>query len=231
MWPGVRNAESGERPRTMSKLDVMMSSEDQMWQTPRLVLDPVDIVMGRHPPPVERSADDPVIDLDPCGGAGDVVGASRSLTEEDDGLVTPWPVYGRGTRVFCNSEYGTALQLWTSRARYFGAGANAGGVGSCVVIGLWPSRTDTVWYGRDIVTADVLCHWSGRIPFKGAPAGAPFPSVLPYWGPLPMEFADVFLDYGTITITRGSNAGLYQRRRVRKYLALASGDEPIPAAP
>lgn len=203
----------------MGKLDAMLSSENQLWQTPREALDPVDLVFSQHDTPSARpEGPGGPIDCDPCGGIDDVVNAARSISEDEDGLSVPWTVFGRGTRLFVNSEYGLALPLWTSRARYFGADPVFGGIRATSIIGLWPSRTDTDWYGRDVTSADAICHWSGRLQFRGAKDPAPFPSVLPYWGPLPDVFADVFIDVGTVTITRGSKRGLYQKRRTPRHV-------------
>lgn len=89
--------------------------------------------------------------------------------------------------VYCNPPYSN-LKEWSSKM-------SAEGLRGTEIIGLVPSRTDTKWW-RDITTAAVICFWRGRITFEGAPASAPFPSAIPYWGPTPDRFCEVFGPYG-----------------------------------
>lgn len=177
----------------------------------------MDAIFDEHERPSKRGDDEAgPIDCDPCDGVGTLVNAARRIGPSEDGLKVPWVTHGRGTRVFVNSEYGNQLPMWTSRARYFGASSEFGGLRACPIIGLWPSRTDTEWYQRDLSSADAILHWKGRITFRGADAPAPFPSVLPYWGPLPLIYTDYMLDFGSITVTRGPKAGFYKPRRTMR---------------
>lgn len=183
---------------------VMFSSDNQRWRTP--------LIVGDFCRRVFRGR----IDLDPCSpmeGPNPHLDPEHSYTAGDNGLAKSWAIRkDRPTRTFCNSEYGDALPLWTKRCRRFGASREFGGTRACEIIALWPARPDTGWYSEDVTTADAILHWATRLVFEGAPAGAPFPSVLPYWGPDPVHFMEEGIRHGTVTITRGPNAGLYRYR-------------------
>lgn len=85
----------------------------------------------------------------------------------------------RGETIFLNPPYGRELGAWVHAA------ARAGSYGATAVM-LIPSRTDTA-YWHDFIWDDVrheprpgvearfLC---GRVKFKGAKSGAPFPSAV-----------------------------------------------------
>jgi hypothetical protein len=66
------------------------------------------------------------------------------------------------------------------------------------VIALPAARTDCRWWHQDIVTADAICFWKGRMRFRGGEHGAPFPSALPYWGPQVDKFCRVFSPHGHV---------------------------------
>lgn len=182
----------------------MLSSESQSWRTPAVVLDGVVYPILGCP-----------LTVDPCHGDEDppsLVQAVVKYTRRENGLIQPWGglrADGEKSTFFANSEYGIDLGMWTARARLMAARREFGGIRCCTGIGLWPSRTDTEWYHRDIMSADAILHWAGRLVFEGAPAGAPFPSVLPYWGDDVEAFIRVGTKYGSVTVPRGPLAGVY----------------------
>lgn len=156
-----------------------MSSAKQDWRTPANVLE---LVRKVGP-----------IGLDPCASADNPTGAVNFLT--DAGLSVGW-AHEHGL-TYVNPPYGRALPLWTAKMAYEASqGAE--------VIGLVPARTDTRWWHEDIATASVICFWRGRLRFVGAPASAPFPSALAYWGPRPGRFYDTFAPHGLVTM-KGSH--------------------------
>lgn len=161
---------------TLASLAPLMASEKMDWRTPENVLRLVREVFGGP------------IGLDPCTDADNPTAADRFFTEADDGLVQPWGDRG-GTYV--NPPYGRGIGAWTKKMRDVGYRDHG-------VIGLIPARTDTKYWHRDIITADAICFWRGRIRFVGAPASAPFPSALPYWGPRVDDFARVFGEVGWV---------------------------------
>lgn len=155
----------------------LMSSVKMDWQTPPGFLE---IVRKMEP-----------IGLDPCTDESNPVRASTAMTPEIDGLSREWTGYGL---VFCNPPYGRALKDWSAKMRDEGKrGAE--------IIGLVPARTDTRWW-QAIATADAICFWRGRIKFVGAPASAPFPSAVPYWGSRAQEFRRVFEPHGWVIYSK-----------------------------
>lgn len=171
-----------------------MTSKRQDYRTPVVVLDKV-----RE---FARLAGHDGIGLDPCSGPGSIVGARVEFDGQPDGLAASWR--GRGL-VFWNPPY-NAISKWAEKAEKEARprlrldddcdpGAES--------IGLITARTDTRWFHGPLQQADALCFWRGRILFnmpdgKPAPASAPFPSLLPYFGPHPDLFAHVFRDVGMV---------------------------------
>jgi site-specific DNA-methyltransferase (adenine-specific) len=86
-----------------------------------------------------------------------------------NGLEIDW-----GSSTYCNPPYGRGIGLWTEKA------VKEAGGGKTVVL-LIPSRTDTVWWHRDVMTATEIRFIKGRLKFGGAKQGAPFPSALAIW--------------------------------------------------
>jgi hypothetical protein len=169
-----------------------MSSAKSDWQTPSHVLELV-----RRVAPIA---------LDPCTTVDNPVGAMewaipvvRMEMPEGahiDGLSFDWATVAArlGGLIYCNPPYGRDVFEWTRRCCVAGCcGAD--------VIALLPARTDTKWWHYDCIpgaTASAVCFWRGRLTFVGAPAPAPFPSALVYWGQNKYRFASVFKEYGSI---------------------------------
>ena len=134
---------------------VLLSSTKDTWQTPDTVLERV-----------RRIAP---IGLDPCTTDENPVGATFFYTPKDDGLAMPWDFDDDGSLVYCNPPYGRGIRPWVRKCD---------STLMRTVVALLPARVDTRWFPW---TADALCFWRGRLTFKGAPAPAPFPSVLAIW--------------------------------------------------
>ena len=83
-----------------------------------------------------------------------------------DGLAREW-----GGVTFVNPPYGRAIGNWTRKA------LEEAGKGKTVVM-LIPSRTDTIWWHRDIMQASEIRFIKGRLKFGNATNSAPFPSVV-----------------------------------------------------
>jgi hypothetical protein len=149
----------------------LMSSADQTWNTPRVILDALAPLGG--------------IALDPCSNPRSIVDAWFSLSLEggDNGLTADWlelatRAYIESSRslIYVNSEYGKALPVWLDKcAREAARG--------CEIVALPPARTDTRWWDGIARTADAVGLWRGRLKFGDAKDSAPFPSALVYWGP------------------------------------------------
>lgn len=144
------------------------------WQTPDNVLD---LVRAFAP-----------IGLDPCTTVDNPVRANYFIAPPEDGLVLSWAGLGL---VFVNPPYGRALPAWARRMADEGARGTE-------IIGLVPARPDTQWFQTYITTATALLFWRGRLKFKGAKDAAPFPSLLPYWGPRVDQFRAIFGRFGWI---------------------------------
>jgi site-specific DNA-methyltransferase (adenine-specific) len=80
-----------------------------------------------------------------------------------DGLIRNWG----GHRVYCNPPYGRGIGQWIEKA------AEAD-----LAVFLLPARTDTKWWHELGMKAQEIRFLRGRLKFKGATSGAPFPSVL-----------------------------------------------------
>lgn len=104
------------------------------------------------------------------------------FSKEKDAFIGKWESdrdWGNGT-VWCNPPYGRDIARWIKKAH----GAALQGA---TVVMLLPSRTDTKWfhellYGVKWVEIRFI---KGRLTFEGAPAPAPFPSMLAIFRPYP----------------------------------------------
>lgn len=150
----------------------LRSSSSDDWCTPQCVLDRVYRV-GR-------------VALDPCSNASSIVRAEQHIMLPQDGLTAPWRVDGL---VYVNPPYSRLQQRkWLSRCA-----AHPG-----EVIALVPARTDTQAWHEFAPTADAICYWRGRLRFVDAPASAPFPSALLYWGTEDLRFMHAFKSAGLV---------------------------------
>ena len=156
----------------------LLSSAKTDWQTPDEVLD---LVRKVGP-----------IDLDPCTTADNPTGAARFFVKGDNGLKQNWgECIGDNELIFVNPPYGRSIGRWTEKCRREAHRRNR-------IIALVPDRTDTAWFNDALDSADAACLWRGRITFRGAPAPAPFPSALIYWGDCVSLFANAFRSRGRI---------------------------------
>jgi hypothetical protein len=165
----------------VTNLAPLLSSAGHSWRTPEHVLDLVRMV-------------GPIM-LDPCAHQDGLVHAATELRRArgEDGLEADWLALSGGGLVFVNSPYGREIVRWVLRCYALGQLG-----GECIA--LLPARTDTFWWQRYVAhpNADAVLFWRGRLTFVGAPAAAPFPSAIAYWGPRPHRFKDVFAPYGAL---------------------------------
>ena len=162
---------------------VVFSSVKHDWQTPDSVLDLVE--QFRH------------IRLDPCTTLDNPVGAEEFFTPADDGLSKDWQME-RGGLIYVNPPYGRELKKWvgkvvseTSRRPF-----QSNRLGTEVIL-LIPARPDTAnWQQGIFNNADAVCFVQGRIKFRGAHSGAPFPSALVYFGDREEDFCKHFRSMG-----------------------------------
>lgn len=144
---------------------VLLSSDHQAWNTPRVVLDALE--------PLGPIA------LDPCSNGTSIVGARVAWTLADDGLASSWAACIARTKprgfVYVNPPF-NELDVWIARCAQE---ASAG----CEVVALVPNRPDTAWMAGALESGATRGDWRGRVRFIGATNSAPFPIALLYWGP------------------------------------------------
>ena len=92
--------------------------------------------------------------------------------ESQDGLAREW-----GGSTFVNPPYGRAIGAWTAKA------LEQSRQGKTVVM-LIPSRTDTIWWHRDVMQASEIRFIKGRLKFDDSTNSAPFPSALVLFSPV-----------------------------------------------
>jgi site-specific DNA-methyltransferase (adenine-specific) len=83
-----------------------------------------------------------------------------------DGLIIDW-----GKSNFINPPYRNEIGKWLSKGLHESRKGR-----TCVF--LIPSRTDTRWFHEYCMKADEIRFIKGRLKFKGAKYGAPFPSMI-----------------------------------------------------
>lgn len=91
-------------------------------------------------------------DLDPCSPGKSIVPwipAKHHFTKEQDGLLHKW--FGK---VWLNPPYGRETGKWLKKMAKHGNG-----------IALVYSRTDTVWFQKYAVTANIICFMDTRMHF------------------------------------------------------------------
>ena len=163
---------------------VLTSSANEHWPTPRTIIDPLVKRFGQ-------------IALDPCSNAESIVNAKVNwygpAHNDVDGLAQSWQYPGL---VFVNPPYGRKIVSWVRKCAQEAEIAKRTNSGTEIVL-LGPSRTDTKWFQRTIFpSADAVIFWEGRLTFLNAPAPAPIPSFLAYWGPNPLKFKLAFVGKG-----------------------------------
>lgn len=153
---GPLYAMGGAHPNAMSGLatGAKGNEREQDVHTPECVLEVVAQTFGG------------VIEFDPCASKTREPFANVNAFEEDDGLSGEWP-----ERTFFNPPYKT-LKAWL---------AHAGQQPEC--IGLYPVRTNRVWWmNYHIDNADAIA-WLKPLAFVGHKQAFPAPLVLAYRGP------------------------------------------------
>lgn len=160
---------------------VLMSSDNEHWNTPDDVLTPIREHLG------------PIV-LDPCSNPFSKVRAKTEFfgPPGKDGLAESWQA---GGVVYVNPPYGRKIVHWVDKAVLEGEASKILASGTEIVM-LVPARTDTVWFHKILATANTVLLWKGRLTFLGAPHGAPFPSAIAYWGHRPTKFKVAFVDKG-----------------------------------
>lgn len=208
----------------------LLSSDLEHWLTPPSFLDLVVAALGG----IDL---DPC-----SNRAAVVPANSSCYVGEADGLLSPWfgrifvnPPYGDKIPLWCKRMHMVARQLRTSLAmigllpaRVDTAWCQRYILESCDAWVMWSGRI-TFWRAWTDEEIHALRRAIFRLPpvfrqssssiwigptldLKGNPQPAPFPSLIPYWGPDVLQFGRTFRPYGTLVITRGEKAGVYARK-------------------
>jgi hypothetical protein len=132
------------------------------------------------------------IDLDPasCAEANEVVRAKHFFSQSQDGLSQEW----HGS-VWLNPPYGGNAGDFVAKLKVELA---AGRVTEAVVL-VNSNCTDTKWFQP--LWDGVLCFTDHRINFYGGEterSGATHGSVFSYFGPRPVDFANIFRRFGAV---------------------------------
>jgi site-specific DNA-methyltransferase (adenine-specific) len=135
--------------------EVMFSSKSDLWATPQALFDKLNQFYN--------------FTLDPCASA-DNAKCAKFYTEQDDGLSKDWS----GETVFVNPPYSNVAG-WVEKCyrEYMD-----NGVTSVLLI---PSRTDTKYFHKHCMKADLIQFVKGRVKFENGsskPNSAPFPSMI-----------------------------------------------------
>ncbi len=106
----------------------------------------------------------------------DTYAAMRSsLSPGTDLTAEAWKSRYSRPAIYCNPPYGRGIDRWLAR------GLEAAQAGATVVF-LLPARTDTKWFHEYSQHCETWLL-EGRLKFKGAPACAPFPSMVMVFRP------------------------------------------------
>ena len=212
----------------MAMNPALLSSNLEHYLTPPSFLDLVVEVMGG-------------IDLDPATNRASQVPAARHCYGgEEDGLLMPWtgrtwinPPYGLKIPMWCARMHHVARMIKSIEqmicllpARMDTEWCQRHVLESADAWLLWSGRITfwRVWNTSELVK---LVGLEPPAPFRqledgtwvgpdldknGRPSPAPFPSLVPYWGPDPVAFGRVFRPHGTLVIARGPKKGVYRKR-------------------
>lgn len=142
----------------MNNLEVMFSSETDLWATPQDLFDELNEIYS--------------FETDVCA-IPENAKCSRYFTPEMDGLKQEW--FGS---CWMNPPYGREISKWVKKA------FESSRLSDTRIVALLPARTDTKWfhdyiYGKDRVQITFL---KGRLKFGSCTNSAPFPSMIVVFG-------------------------------------------------
>lgn len=140
----------------MKRLDAVMTSKTDEWETPQRLFDKYNSIYG--------------FNLDACATPQNAK-CKRYFTKEQDGLKQEW----RGV-VWMNPPYGRQIGKWIKKA-YESC------LDGAIVVCLVPSRTDTAWW-HDYCMRGEIEFIRGRLKFGGSIDNAPFPSAIVIFSPV-----------------------------------------------
>ena len=151
---------------------IMFSSKSDMWATPQKLFDSLNQTYN--------------FTLDPCATAQSAK-CVKFYTEEDDGLSKDWA----GEVVFVNPPY-SEVGKWVEKCY------NEYRQNDVISVLLVPARTDTKWFHKYCLYADMIQFVKGRVKFENGdpkPNSAPFPSMIVVFDPRLMNEPPILTGY------------------------------------
>lgn len=139
-------------------MEVMTSSENMKWATPKNWFDYLDLEFD--------------FTLDPCC-EHETAKCVKHFTPVEDGLSKSW----QDERVFMNPPYGRQIGLWMKKALHEARENFA------LVVCFVPARVDTNWWHNYASKATEIRYPKGRVRFCDAENVAPFPIALVIFRP------------------------------------------------
>jgi len=149
------------------------------------------------------------IGLDPCSNDQSIVRAVFRVKPPNDGnlymggLQWDWVAHGL---CYINPPY-SKIKPWVEKAT---------SSDHAEIIMLIPVQTKAKWWHKylaSFIGPHVFCFLRGAVHFLGAPAHAPFSSVLCYWGHRSDTFIQAFRSSGWIVAGNGITASAVDRSR------------------
>lgn len=131
----------------------LMTSNQEAWETPDDMFAALDAEFD--------------FDLDVCADAANAK-LNHYYDKQIDAFAQPWV-----GRIWMNPPYGKEIKKWVARAHRAVETHEAE-----VVVCLLPARIGSRWWVQHVLQADEIREVQGRLRFKGALSGAPFPSVV-----------------------------------------------------
>lgn len=131
--------------------NVLYSSASCEWETPQYVYDTLNKKYN--------------FTCDVCATKENAK-CERYYTKEIDGLLQIWEGACR-----MNPPYGRNIGEWVKKAHD----------SKCVVVGLLPVRTDTIYFHNYIYGKTKIDFLRGRLKFSNSKNSAPFPSMIVVW--------------------------------------------------
>lgn len=135
------------------RVDVMFSSKDENWTTPKDLFDKLNSEFH--------------FTLDPAA-SDENHKCDNYYTVQDDGLKQDWA----GHTVFCNPPYCRKTGEWVEKAY------NESRKPKTTVVMLLPSRTDVRWFHDYVLPFGEIRFIKGRLKFGNSNNSAPFASMI-----------------------------------------------------
>jgi phage N-6-adenine-methyltransferase len=154
--------------------EIMFSSKTGEWSTPQEFFNKLNWRFGPF-------------DLDPCATPYNTK-CANIYTPIEDGLKKSW----QGHTVFVNPPYGRGIDAWIKK------GYEEAQDPDTKVIMLIPARTDTKYWHKYVMKAEMVFFVKGRLKFGGHNNSAPFPSAVVVFNTIPKGWSTEYPRMGAL---------------------------------